>query len=780
MNNILIEKKEREKQNFPLLPREDIAVSNLASKKDNIAEAHNFFDNAMFYTEHNIKVFPVKRQDKKPLCANGFKAATTDKVVLQEWNKKFPDCNIGIPTGQINNIFVVDIDGEQGFESLNRLELIYGKLDAPTVKTGKGKHLYFKMPENVELKCSTSKIADHIDIRANGGYVVAPPSIHENGHRYTWENFVSNQDFPDAPTWLISLMTNAEKQTLPVSGVLEEISNAPQGQRNDTLYKRSISLIRRAMRKNLNMAEIKENIINAAILSGLSKEESIKTFDNALKFVEENCNIPADSEPDMDILKTKILLPAPKLNTKIFKGLEDWVIQTSETTNAPVDYVAFSLLAGAAGVIGLSRSISPWAGWEESCCLWIGAIGEPSSGKTPATTPIRKILNKIEDSRKSEYSAQMAKWKREKEVAKQRKKEWKEKVKENPDTASNFPSSAIIPPKPQTYRFVYGDTTQEALTSDMEKNVKGAIIFRDELSAWVSGMNRYNSGSSERGFWLEAFNGNKFVCNRVKFDDERLEIQNLLVSVFGTIQPQRLIDTVLSDRGDGFLARFLWVYPELKPAAIPQNIALPENVLAAFKNLDSLLDPYADNAEKQKKCLPLSIEAQQIFNTWYLAHLNKSQQEESILKYFLGKGQGYVLRLALLLELLWWADSEYPEPTEVSFEAIQMAIELYDTYLTPMCERVYNMYYSPTENIEARALAKWIIENKPQSFILRDVYNNGNVANLRRKEQAETAANRLIDLNWLSCKSSRAGNTAGRSRKTYYVNPEVYELVKNY
>lgn len=778
MKNLLIEKQEREAQASPLPKREDTAISSQNINK--ILETHNFFDIAMFYTKHNIKVFPVKRQDKKPLCANGFKSATADKVVLQEWNNKFPNCNVGIPTGHINNIFVVDIDGEQGFKSLNCLELIYGKLDAPTVITGKGKHLYFKMPENVELKCSTNKIADHIDIRANGGYVVAPPSIHENGHRYTWENFIPNQDFPEAPSWLISLIANAEKQPLPVSGVLEEIASAPEGKRNDTLYKRSISLIGRAMRKNLNMAEIKENIINAAMQSGLSTEEALKTFDNALKFAETHCDNQEENEPDMDILKTKILLPAPKLNTKIFKGLENWVNQTAESTNAPVDYVAFSLLAGAAGVVGLSRSISPWAGWEESCCLWVGAIGEPSSGKTPATTPIRKILNEIEISRKNKYSDKLAEWKREREVAKQRKKEWEEKVKENPDTASNFPSEAIIPAKPQTYRFVYGDTTQEALTSDMERNIKGAILFRDELSAWISGMNRYNSGNSERGFWLEAFNGNKFICNRVKFDDERLEIQNLLVSVFGTIQPQRLIDTVLSDRGDGFLARFLWVYPELKPAAVPQNIVLPESVLTAFKNLDSLLDPYAKNTETQKKCLPLSIEAQQIFNTWYLTHLNKSQQEESILKYFLGKGQGYVLRFALLLELLWWASSKYPEPTEISLEAIQAAIELYDTYLTPMCERVYNMYYSPSQNIEARALARWIIENKPQSFILRDVYNNGNVANLRRKEQAEKAANRLIDLNWLSCKSSREGNTKGRSRKTYYVNSEVYELAENF
>lgn len=777
MKNILIEKQEREAQASPLLKREDTAISSQDINK--ILETGNFLDVAMFYAQNNIKTFPVKRQGKSPLCPNGFKSATTDKVVLQEWDNKFSNCNVGIPTGSINNIFVVDVDGEQGIESLNRLELIYGKLDAPTVITGKGKHLYFKMPE-IDIKSSVSKIADHIDIRANGGYVVAPPSVHENGHRYTWKNFAPNQNFPEAPNWLISLMINAEKQTLPVSGVLEEIASTPEGERNDTLYRRAISLINRSKKEYLNMNEVKQNIINAAILSGLSKEEATKTFDNALKFAETHCDNQEENEPDMDILKTKILLPAPKLNTKIFKGLENWVNQTAESTNAPVDYVAFSLLAGAAGVVGLSRSISPWAGWEESCCLWVGAIGEPSSGKTPATTPIRKILNKIEDSRKNEYSAQMAKWKREKEVAKQRKKEWEEKVKENPDTASNFPISAIIPAKPQTYRFVYGDTTQEALTSDMERNIKGAIIFRDELAAWVSGMNRYNSGSSERGFWLEAFNGNKFVCNRVKFDDERLEIQNLLVSVFGTIQPQRLIDTVLSDRGDGFLARFLWVYPELKPATIPQNIVLPENVSTAFKKLDSLLNPYADNAENQKKCLHLSIEAQQLFNTWYLAHLNKSQQEESILKYFLGKGQGYVLRLALLLELLWWTDSEYLEPTEVSLEAIQMAIELYDTYLTPMCERVYNMYYSPTQNIEARALARWIIENKPQSFILRDVYNNGNIANLRRKEQAEKAANKLIALNWLSRTSSRKGNTAGRSRYTYYVNLEVYELAENY
>ena len=779
MKNLLIEKQEREAQASPLQKREDTAISSQNINK--ILETRNFFDIAMFYTERNIKVFPVKKQGKSPLCPNGFKSATTDKVVLQEWNKKFPDCNIGIPTGQINNLFVVDIDGEQGFESLNRLELIYGKLDAPTVITGKGKHLYFKMPENTDIKSSVSKIADHIDIRANGGYVVAPPSIHENGHQYTWENFIPNQGFPEAPSWLISLIINAEKQPLPVSGVLEEISNAPQGQRNDTLYKRSISLIGRAKKEFLDMEEIKQNIINAAILSGLSKEESIKTFENALRFVEENCNIPTDSEPDMDILKTKDLLPAPTLNTKIFKGLEDWVTQTAKNTNAPVDYVAFSLLAGAAGVVGLSRTISTQTDWVQHCCLWIGIVGEPSSGKSPAMKPIRDILNQIESERKPYYLRAYRKWEGAKAIAEQKERNWYKQIRKLPCGDVERPEDTYIPEMPSTYHLLYGDTTQESITKELGNNVKGALVLRDELSGWIDGMNKYSSGRSERSFWLETFSGGKYIVNRVKFGTDREEVEDLMATVFGSIQPQRLKKTVNNDSGDGFLARFLWVYPAPIPPAIPSKKPSATVVYNALKKLDKLLSPYDENVEEQRKCLCLSDIAQKHFDDWLLPHLHKIRKEEDEkLKDFLGKGQGYVLRFALLLELLWWASSEYSEPTEVSLEAVQMAIELYDTYLTPMCERVYNMYYNPNQNIEARTLARWIIANKPSSFTLHDVYHKGNVKHLRFKEPTEQAANRLIALGWLTCKSSREGNTKGRSRKTYYVNSEVYELAENY
>ena len=775
---------EREAQASPLQANANIAISAFEQNKDTnqLLEAHNFLNNAILYSKMNIKTFPVKKQGKSPLCQNGFKSATTELSVLQTWNKQFPDCNIGIPTGAINNIFVVDIDGEIGAKSLATLEEKYGKLNAPTVLTGKGKHLYFKMPEHIEIKSSVSKIADHIDIRGNGGYVVAPPSVHENGKRYQWINFDFSQGFPQAPEWLLELISNPEQNQTKIDTLLEEIANAPEGTRNDTLLRNSIKINNLTKKEFLDMDYTKKDIINAAVESGLPKTEAERTVNNALNFVEQNCYSVSDTEPDMDILKTKIILPAPRLNTKLFGDLEEWIVKTAENTNAPVDYVAFSLLAGAAGVVGLSRTISPWEGWIEPCCLWLGAVGEPSSGKTPATKPVREILNKIEEERKQPYFAKLATWKRIREVAKQKKKEWEDKVKENPDSAPIFPSEAIAPTKPQTYSFVYGDATPEIIMKNMKNNIKGAILFRDELSGWICGMNRYNSGSSERGFWLEAFNGNKFVCDRVKYDDERIEIPNLLISVFGTIQPERLVETVLSERGDGFLARFLWVYPDVVAPAIPQNNALPTTALEAFIKLDSLLNPYLPNAENQKKCLILSPEAKEFFGNWFINHRNKCDKEESISKYFLGKGQGYVLKIALLFELLKWASANpaYDTPTEVGIESVKAAIELFDSYLTPMCERVYNMYYSPSRNIEARALARWIVENKPQSFILRDVYYSGTLKNLSRKEQAEKAANRLVALNWLNVTSSRSGTTKGRTRKTYYVNPEVYALAENY
>lgn len=94
------------------------------------------------------------------------------------------------------------------------LEQNYGELPVTVESiTGRGRHLYFKMPDQ-PVKCSASKIAPKIDVRGDGGYVLAPPSIHPSGRPYCW-SVDTNNAFAEAPAWLLRrLETDAKRGTI--------------------------------------------------------------------------------------------------------------------------------------------------------------------------------------------------------------------------------------------------------------------------------------------------------------------------------------------------------------------------------------------------------------------------------------------------------------------------------------------------------------------------------------------------------------------------------------
>lgn len=149
-------------------------------------------DWALMYAGLGFAVFPLRPRDKRPATENGFKAATTDRQRIAGWWDKYPDCNIGIATGQVSGgLVVVDLDidedkGINGYETLKRWQKEHGELpDTWQSITGRGGyHLFFK--DSAKNKSRTS-LYEGIDIRADGGYIVAPPSIHPNGNRYEWE-----------------------------------------------------------------------------------------------------------------------------------------------------------------------------------------------------------------------------------------------------------------------------------------------------------------------------------------------------------------------------------------------------------------------------------------------------------------------------------------------------------------------------------------------------------------------------------------------------------------
>ena len=128
---------------------------------------------------------PRRCSRRHPRVRGGFKVATTDARQIEEWWRKWPDANVGIATGAVSGIMVIDVDGEKGLAMLLALVAQHGALP-PTavVKTARGWHLYFLMPAGCQrIPCSSG---DGLDVRADGGYVVAPPSRHASGHIYQW------------------------------------------------------------------------------------------------------------------------------------------------------------------------------------------------------------------------------------------------------------------------------------------------------------------------------------------------------------------------------------------------------------------------------------------------------------------------------------------------------------------------------------------------------------------------------------------------------------------
>lgn len=184
-------------------------------------------------------VFPCEYGGKAPLTTHGFKDATKDLDVIKGWLKKWPNCNIAIPTGKINNITVCDVDPRYGGHiSLERF-------DVPSTlysQTGQGgKHLFFQYTP--KAKNGSGVIAPGIDVKNDGGYVIVPPSILiaekgynvVNGGKYEWCD--DHLSLAKAPEWLWSNAFEKEIKDFKLSD-----GPIPIGQQDDTLFRLVCSL----------------------------------------------------------------------------------------------------------------------------------------------------------------------------------------------------------------------------------------------------------------------------------------------------------------------------------------------------------------------------------------------------------------------------------------------------------------------------------------------------------------------------------------------------------
>jgi hypothetical protein len=157
-------------------PTPDFSPTTPTDSHSKDAERTERLRNALRYAGRGWPVFPCVPGGKEPLTRHGHLDATTDRSRITAWWNRWPGANIGIPTGQRSGILALDIDQPTG---LDALEAEHGELPATrTHSTGSGgMHYLFAYPVGVELRNSAGKLAEGLDVRGEGGYIVALPSI---------------------------------------------------------------------------------------------------------------------------------------------------------------------------------------------------------------------------------------------------------------------------------------------------------------------------------------------------------------------------------------------------------------------------------------------------------------------------------------------------------------------------------------------------------------------------------------------------------------------------
>jgi Bifunctional DNA primase/polymerase, N-terminal len=146
---------------------------------------------------------------KHPRTKNGCKDGTTDKNQIENWWGKYPEANIGIVTGEMSDLIVLDVDIRPGGEeSLRLIKRDLADLSDPAVVTGGGFHYYFKFPRSAKITSATP--LPGIDLKGGRGYVVAPPSNHISGVTYGWLRTLDTplDDFPFQIEELLSYGNN--------------------------------------------------------------------------------------------------------------------------------------------------------------------------------------------------------------------------------------------------------------------------------------------------------------------------------------------------------------------------------------------------------------------------------------------------------------------------------------------------------------------------------------------------------------------------------------------
>jgi hypothetical protein len=281
---------------------------------------------ALAYAAHGWAVFPVppgtKRSYKSAEHSDGRAwGMTREAAEIRADFTRWPDAGIGIPCGAVNGIIVVETDtveghGIDGSNSLAQLETKHGALPETlqAISPSGSVHRYFKHPgAGTKIKSSASELGAGIDVKGDGGMVIAPPTARPGVGVYRW---INRNPIAEPPAWLIEL--TKDKQPPPPKRLsireraqavvrqweanrrggnaeayadaaleheIRDLANAADGGRNHALNRSAFSLLQLVHAGQLDRADVERQLIDACIANGLMDDRDNGGINNILRTI---------------------------------------------------------------------------------------------------------------------------------------------------------------------------------------------------------------------------------------------------------------------------------------------------------------------------------------------------------------------------------------------------------------------------------------------------------------------------------------------------------------
>lgn len=770
---------------------------------------------------------------KHPVRNKWAESATVDPDVIRHESRYRPNANVGIVCGEKFGRFFLDVDPEAGGDaSLKALEEKYGPLP-PTWTTGtgsEGTHYGFLFPD-FPLKNSAGKLGPGLDIRGNGGMVVAPPSVSGKGP-YT---MIKRVPFAPAPEWLLDLLRPpARRETPPgqrynigadrmdaytrkaLQGECDAITNAPDGTQNDTINAAAFNVGQLVGAGALSEADAEDALMGAAragnhpesrarsaVRSGLDAgmaeprrpwpprgrptepptSEKVKSgvFSNPLD-VEEHFA----EEPD-PLGGAELPRPAPMAAEEMMPPqLAAFARSVADHLQVPIEAPAMTMLA----TLSATANARVWVrnhrkGWKQPLILRTLTTMRSGERKSDTVRIITRPLYEVEEGLERDHKAAVEVAGVRRDQLEAQEEELKRQVKAAKGKAdeatfaelssvrselAKLPAEDSDPPQ-----LMVGDATPEALGDVLSSNHERAaiILAEDALFSQIAG--RYSNGVPNLGIYLSSYDEEPYRVNRIQRGFIPLKAPALVIGLL--VQPHVLDNAakIPGARDSGLMGRWIFALPQsLMGHRLIDSPPLDDTLNSRWhRTLHSIIEDLPLRPE-ERPYIDLSDEAHQLMRT-FQAFL-EPHQEEIVGRYahmtdWTGKILGTIMRVAGLYHL---AQGHRPD-TSINEPTMRWAVNLGYWALT-QAEYAHRAWRQAEDVPGVDWIFKWLRKKNAETFTRRDLMRSAiTKQDWYSPEALDGALGELHRARWIASVTDTDSQGRAKATGAFVTNPRIFK-----